>query len=122
MKSDSTTVIKNMEYLIKELHKEWDRTGASKTSVIISLEEVDAINEKIKQEIYKTQQAVENDEFTFKQSMAKSKECYVLLRIVRKITKKKDKCEAQAMDNEFAIELDKEELKLFKGMFAEMFK
>ena len=25
MKSDSTTVIKNMEFLVKELHKEWDR-------------------------------------------------------------------------------------------------
>ena len=44
MKSDSTTVIKNMEFLVKELHKEWDRSGASKASVIISLEEVDGIN------------------------------------------------------------------------------
>ena len=43
MKSDSTTVIKNMEFLVKELHKEWDRSGASKASVIISLEEVDGI-------------------------------------------------------------------------------
>lgn len=41
---------------------------------------------------------------------------------VRKIAKKKDKCEKQAIDNEFAIELDKDELKLFKGLFAEMFK
>lgn len=43
MKSDSTTVIKNMEFLVKELHKEWDRSGASKASVIISLEEVDGM-------------------------------------------------------------------------------
>lgn len=62
------------------------------------------------------------DELTFKQSIAKSKECYVLLRVVRKIAKKKDKYEKQAIDNEFAIELDKDELKLFKGLFAEMFK
>jgi hypothetical protein len=41
----------------------------------------------------------------------------VLLRVVRKIAKKKDKCEKQAIDNEFAIELDKDELKLFKGLF-----
>ena len=44
MKSDSTTVIKNMEFLVKELHKEWDRSGASKASVIISLEEVDGLS------------------------------------------------------------------------------
>ena len=52
MKSDSTTVIKNMEFLVKELHKEWDRSGASKASVIISLEEVDGINNKLKEIIY----------------------------------------------------------------------
>ena len=39
-----------------------------------------------------------------------------------KIAKNKDNCEKQAIDNEFAIELDKEELKLFKGLFAELFK
>ena len=118
MKSDSTTVIKNMEFLVKELHKEWDRSGAS----IISLEEVDGINDKLKEIIYQTQKSVDEDELTFKQSIAKSKDCYVILRVVRKIAKKKDKCEKQAIDNEFAIELDKDELKLFKGLFAEMFK
>lgn len=122
MKSDSTTVIKNMEFLVKELHKEWDRSGVAKTSVIISLDEVDGINDKLKEIIYKTQTSLDEDELTFKQSIAKSKECYVLLRVVRKIAKKKDKCEKQAIDNEFAVELDKEELKLFKGLFAEMFK
>lgn len=122
MKSDSTTVIKNMEFLVKELHKEWDRSGVAKTSVIIFLDEVDGINEKLKEIIYKTQKSLDEDELTFKQSIAKSKECYVLLRVVRKIAKKKDKCEKQAIDNEFAVELDKEELMLSKGLFAEMFK
>lgn len=74
------------------------------------------INDKLKEIIYQTQKSVDEDELTFKQSIAKSKECYVLLRVVRKIAKKKDKCEKQA------IELDKDELKLFKGLFAEMFK
>ena len=46
----------------------------------------------------------------------------MLLRVVRKIAKEKDKYEKQAIDNEFTIELDKDELKLFKGLFAEMFK
>ena len=65
MKSDSTTVIKNMEFLVKELHKEWDRSGASKASVIISLEEVDGINDKLKEIIYQTQKSVDEDELTF---------------------------------------------------------
>ena len=33
MKSDSTTVIKNMEFLVKELHKEWDRSGVTKACI-----------------------------------------------------------------------------------------
>lgn len=61
MKSDSTTVIKNMEFLVKELHKEWDRSGDSKASVIISLEEVDGINDKLKGIIYQTQKSVDED-------------------------------------------------------------
>ena len=121
MKSDSTTVIKNMEFLVKELHKEWDRSGASKASVIISLDEVDGINDKLKEIIYQTQKVADENNLTFKQSIEKSRDCYVLLRVVRKIVQKKDKCEKQAMDKEFAIELDKEELKIFKGLFAEMF-
>ena len=44
----------------------------------------------------------------------------MLLRVVRKIAKKKDKCEKQVIDNEFAIELDKDELKLFKGLFMDV--
>ena len=75
MKSDSTTVIKNMEFLVKELHKEWDRSGVTKASVIISLEEVDGINDKLKEIICQTQKSVDEDELTFKQSIAKSKEC-----------------------------------------------
>ena len=95
--------------MTKELHKEWDRSGVTKASVIISLEEVDGINDKLKEIIYQTQKSVDEDELTFKQSIAKSKECYVLLRVVRKIAKKKNKYEKQAIDNEFAIELDKDE-------------
>ena len=41
---------------------------------------------------------------------------------MRKILKGKDKCERQAIDAEFVIELDREESKLFKEMFAELLK
>lgn len=95
----------------------------STNSIFVSLSNFErSINDKLKEIIYQTQKSVDEDELTFKQSIAKSKECYVILRVVRKIAKKKDKCEKQAIDNEFAIELDKDELKLFKGLFAEMFK
>ena len=37
----------------------------------------DGINDKLKEMIYQTQKSVDEDELTFKQSIAKSKECYV---------------------------------------------
>jgi hypothetical protein len=89
MGKQNKEIIDNMEFLMKELHKEWDRSGASKASVIITLEEVDGINDKLKEIIYQTQKSVDEDELTFKQSIAKSKECYVILRVVRKIAKKR---------------------------------
>ena len=47
------------------------------------VEDVDGINDKLKEIIYQTQKSVDEDELTFNQSIAKSKECYVLVRVVR---------------------------------------
>lgn len=35
MGKQNKEIIDNMEFLMKELHKEWDRTGAVKASVFI---------------------------------------------------------------------------------------
>ena len=122
MKNEQTAVIRNMEFLLKELHKEWERLGEVKSSVRIPYEKVEVISRKLNGIVYETQQSSDSDGLTFKQSIAKSKQCYVLLRIMRKIVKGKDKCERQAIDAEFVIELDREESKLFKEMFAELLK
>lgn len=80
------------------------------------------ISRKLNVIVYETQQSADSDGLAFKQSIAKSKQCYVLLRIMRKIVKGKGKCDRQAVDAEFVIELDGEESKLFKEMFAELLK
>ena len=41
MGKQNKEIIDNMEFLMKELHKEWDRTGADKASVSISLNNVE---------------------------------------------------------------------------------
>ena len=70
-------MLRPVSYTHLDVYKrqEWDRSGASKASVIISIEEVDGINDKLKEIIYQTQKSVDEDELTFKQSMAKSKRC-----------------------------------------------
>ena len=122
MKNEQTAVIKDMEFLLNELHKEWERPGEVKSSVSIPYEKVEEISRKLNVIVYETQQSADSDGLAFKQSIAKSKQCYVLLRIMRKIVKGKGKCDRQAVDAEFVIELDGEESKLFKEMFSELLK
>lgn len=118
MNRDSKEIINNMEFLINELHKEWDISGITKAPVFVSFEKIEKVNKALIMRIAKTQALVEEEIKTFKESICLSKECYVLLRLARKIKAKEDKTEQKAMDLEFSVPLDKEELELFKEMFG----
>lgn len=118
MNRDSKEIINNMEFLINELHKEWDISGITKAPVIISFEEIEKVNKVLIMRIAKTQALVEEETKTFKESISLSKECYVLLRLARKIKDKEYKTKEKAMDLEFSVPLDIEELELFKEMFG----
>jgi len=118
MKKDDKEFVNDMEFMMKELHKEWDRSGVTKASVVISLDEVEEVNQVLLFRIAKTQELAEAKEMTFKESLTLSRECYVLLRLARKIKEKEDKTNKKAMDLEFSVPLDKEELKLFKELFG----
>ena len=78
MGKQNKEIIDNMEFLMKELHKEWDRTGAVKASVFISLEEVEDVNKVILLRIAKQQKEVETGDITFKKSvkLSMSAMCY----------------------------------------------
>lgn len=118
MNRDGKEIVNNMELLMKELHKEWDRSGVTKASVIISIDKVEEVNKVLKMRIAKAQALAEEKMMTFKENIFLSRDCYVLLRLARKIKAKEDKTNKKAMDLEFSVELDKEELKLFKEMFG----
>lgn len=119
MNRDGKEIINNMEFLINELHKEWDISGITKAPVIISFEEIEKVNKVLIMRIAKTQALAEEETMTFKESICLSKECYVLLRLARKIKDKEDKTKQKSMDMlEFSVPLDKEELELFKVMFG----
>jgi len=117
MGKQNKEIIDNMEFLMKELHKEWDRTGATKASVFISLDEVEDVHKTILLRIAKQQKEVETADITFKKSVRLSKECYVLLRLARKIKAEEHKTYNNGNCYEFEVALDKDELKLFKELF-----
>lgn len=106
-------VRKDMEYLVKLLHKEWERSGKTKAVVMVQLEDVSEIKKRMAGVIADKQKLLENEELTFKQSMELSKNNFVLLRLVKKVKKAEEKTAKKGLDTEFSVELDKEEYKLF---------
>ena len=112
----TNSIDKTMEILMSELHQEWDRTGATKASVLISLEEVEEVNKTLVATIMKRQEQADKA-IDFKECVRLSKENYILLRLARKIKKEEDRTNKLALGLEFEVALDKEELKLFKGIF-----
>mgnify|MGYP000330502135 FL=1 len=117
MGKQNKEIIDNMEFLMKELHKEWDRSGANKASFFISLDEVEEVNKTLLLRIAKQQKEAETGDITFKKSVKLSRECYILLRLARKIKAEEHKSYNNGTCYEFEVALDKDELKLFKEMF-----
>lgn len=106
-------VRKDMECLVKLLHKEWERSGKTKDAVTVRLLDVPEIEKRMAGVIADKQKQLENEELTFKQSMELSKNNFVLLRLVKKVKKAEEKTVKKGLDTEFSVELDKEEYKLF---------
>ncbi len=106
-------IVKDMKHLVKLLHKEWERSGRTKAEVMITLDQSAAVNRSLAARIVEKQKQLEAEELTFQQSMALSKENFVLLRVVKKIKKAEDKTNQKGIDSAYSVELDKEEYKLF---------
>lgn len=118
MKNNTAKIEKDMEFLLKELHKEWDKSGVTKVIVTISLEESEDVNKALLLAIAKRQELAEKA-LDFKECVRLSRENYILLRLARKVKKQEDRCNKLAMDLEFEVQMDKEEYKLFKSMFGD---
>lgn len=106
-------VRKDMEYLVKLLHKEWERSGKTKAAVTVRLWDMKEIESRMAKVIQDKQKQIENEELTFKQSMELSRNNFVLLRLLKKVKKAEEKTVKKGLDLEFSVELDKEEYKLF---------
>jgi len=117
MSKEGRELVKNMEFLINELKSEWEKSGVIKATVPMELEDINDINEVIAKRISKTQESIENDTMTFSHNIHLMKENYILLRLVKKIRKKKEKAEKNGVDYQISVPMDKEEINLYKTMF-----
>lgn len=107
-------ITKDMEYLVKLLHKEWERSGKTKAVVTVSLLDMPEIENRMAKVLADKQELIENEALTFKQSMELSKSNFILLRLVKKVKKAEEKAVKKGLDMEFQVELDKDEYKLFQ--------
>lgn len=104
---------RNMEYLLKLLQNEWERSGRTKAQASLKPENVKEVGVRLAEEIKKRQGQIDRDEMTFRQGMELSKENFILLRLAKKIKKAADKAEGKVAEASFTVELDREEYKLF---------
>lgn len=107
-------ITKDMEHLVKLLHKEWERSGKTKAVVTVKLSDMPDIESDMAKIIAEKQKLLENDALTFKQSMEFSKSNYILLRLAKKVKKEEKKTNKKGLDLEFQVELDKDEYGLFQ--------
>lgn len=106
------TYIQDMEFLIRELHKEWGRSRPERKCVAVSLNEAEVLKKKIATTITKQQKIINSDnDIEFKQSIKMSKDNFVMLRIAKKLSKKMKKG-----GNVFIIDLDNEEYRKYMSL------
>ena len=117
--SRKDNIEKNMEFLIKELQKEWDVSKEIKHRVTISVKDARRVRIKVQQQIADMGEMLHNQsEISFKESMKLCRANYVTLRVARKLIAGQNAAEA-AGEAEYTIAFDKEEFSCFRKLAAE---
>lgn len=117
--SRKENIEKNMEFLIKELQKEWDVSKETKHRVTISVKDARSIRIRVQQQIADMGEMLHSQSnMSFKESMKLCRANYVTLRVARKLIAGQNAAEA-AGETEYTIAFDKEEFSCFRKLAAE---
>ena len=117
--SRKENIEKNMEFLIKELQKEWDVSKETKHRVTISVKDAKRVRIRVQQQIADMGEMLHNQsDISFKESMKLCRANYVTLRVARKLIAGQNAAEA-AGEAEYTIAFDKEEFSCFRKLAAE---
>lgn len=117
--SRKENIEKNMEFLIKELQKEWDVSKETKHRVTISVKDARRVRIRVQQQIADMGEMLHNQsDISFKESMKLCRANYVTLRVARKLIAGQNAAEA-AGEAEYTVAFDKEEFRSFRKLAAE---
>ena len=84
-KQNENSMQKEMEYVLKFLEREWERTGETKEVQVIGLREISLVNFEIERKIKENKEQLSLD-ISFRNSLKLTRENYVLLRLARKVS------------------------------------
>ena len=117
--SRKENIEKNMEFLIKELQKEWDVSKETKHRVTISVKDARRVRIRVQQQIADMGEMLHNQsDISFKESMKLCRANYVTLRVARKLIAGQNAAE-ELGESEYTIAFDKEEFRSFRKLAAE---
>lgn len=117
--SRKENIEKNMEFLIRELQKEWDVSKETKHRVTISVKDARRVRIRVQQQIADMGEMLHNQsDMSFKESMRLCRANYVTLRVARKLIAGQNAAEA-AGEAEYTIAFDKEEFRSFRKLASE---
>lgn len=117
--SRKENIEKNMEFLIKELQKEWDVSKETKHRVTISVKDARRVRIRVQQQVADMGEMLHSQsDMSFKESMKLCRANYVTLRVARKLIAGQNAAEA-AGEAEYTIAFDKEEFRSFRKLAAE---
>ena len=117
--SRKENIEKNMEFLIKELQKEWDVSKETKHRVTISVKDARRVRIRVQQQIADMGEMLHNQsDMSFKESMKLCRANYVTLRVARKLIAGQNAAE-ESGEVEYTIAFDKEEFSCFRKLAAE---
>ena len=113
-KNKMDKVLKNMEYLIRELQKEWDESKETKHTIMLSVDQAKVVRTKLQEHITYIGEMLEHDDvLSFKESMQFCKQNYVTLRLGRKLIAEHEKLKSSGEDV-MRLPLDREEYRAYR--------
>ena len=107
---------KDMEFLVKELSREWEQSKRTLHTVTFHLDEAENIRRRIQKRIKKNREdGIRRGECSFKESMKMCKEDHITLRLGRKFLAADEKA-GKGQGESLILEMDKEEYSLFREL------
>ena len=112
MENKKNQVSKSIDILMSLLHEEWTRSGKTYAIVTVSRKKVPMMKQLLVCAINQNGKCLEDEEMGLQESLALSRENFILLRIAKKLSRAEEK--QRRMITEAVLELDKEENRLYQ--------